>query len=107
MDMPFTIPVPVYKVGEKMFALINIHEPSRQSINLKYHKDTIGELRQEYELIKPGYHMNKANWNTVYLDGNLDAALVKELIDISYTIVFASLPKTKQKKIFEANGASP
>lgn len=98
-DVPFKIPVPVFKVGDKMFGLINMHEPGRESINLKYPKDRINEIRSLYSDIKPGYHMNKDNWNTVYLDGKLEDELIKELIDISYEIVFKSLPKKKQAEI--------
>lgn len=99
-DVPFKVPVPVFKVGDKMFGLINLHEPNKESINLKYPKDKINEIRSLYsESIKPGYHMNKDNWNTVYLDGKLEDALIKELIDISYDIVFKSLTKKKQAEI--------
>lgn len=98
-EKPFNIPVPVFKVGNKMFGLINIHEPDRPSINLKHPKDKIHELRSVFKDIKPGYHMNKDNWNTVYLDGDLEEDFIKELIDISYDLVFSSLPKKKQKEI--------
>lgn len=96
-DMPFNIPVPVFKVGNKMFGLINVHEPDILSINLKYPKDKIHELRSIFKEIKPGYHMNKDNWNTVYLDGDLEEDFIKELIDISYDLIFNSLPKKEQK----------
>lgn len=98
-EQPFNIPVPVFKVGGKMFSLINIHESDRTSINLKHYKEENFELREVYEEIKPGYHMNKAHWNTVYLDGNLEEDFIKHLIDISYDIVFKSLTKSKQKEI--------
>lgn len=98
-EIPFNIPVPVFKVGDKMFGLINIHEPDRPSINLKYPKEEINELRFAFKEIQPGYHMNKDNWNTVYLDGILKEDFIRELIDISYKLVFNSLTKKKQKEI--------
>lgn len=98
-ETPFNIAVPVFKVGEKMFGLINIHEPERKSMNLKYPKDRIHELRSLFEEVVPGYHMNKDNWNTVYYDGQLDEAFIKQLMDMSYDLVFASLTKKKQKEI--------
>lgn len=98
-EIPFNMPVPVFKVGGKMFGLINIHEPDRSSINLKYPKEKISELRFAFSDIKPGYHMNKDNWNTVYLDGILKEDFVRELIDISYELVFKALPKKKQQEI--------
>ncbi|WFD11834.1 MmcQ/YjbR family DNA-binding protein [Tepidibacter hydrothermalis] len=100
-DIPFRIPVPVFKVADKMFGLINIHEPDRESINLKYPKDKIYDLRSAFDEIQPGYHMNKDNWNTVYLDGQLDEDFIFELIDISYDLVFKSLTKKKQKEMSE------
>ena len=102
-DTPFRIPVPVFKVGDKMFGLINIHEPDKESINLKYPKDRIHDLRSAFAEIKPGYHMNKDNWNTIYLEGQLDDDFIFELIDISYELVFKSLTKKKQKEISEIN----
>lgn len=98
-ETPFNIPVPVFKVGEKMFALINVHEPNRTSINLKYPKERIHEVRTCFKEVQPGYHMNKDNWNTIYLDGALEEDFIKELIDISYDIVFKSLTKKKQQEI--------
>ena len=94
---PFKMPVPVFMVGEKIFALINIHEEKR-SINLKYPSDSIEQLRSSFEEIQPGYHMNKGHWNTVYFEG-LEDVLVKELIDISYDLVVASLSKAKKNEL--------
>lgn len=96
---PFDMLVPVFKVGDKIFALINIHEPQRPSMNLKYPKGAIHELRRAYPEIVPGYHMNKDNWNTIYLDGNLSDDLIKELIDISYDLIFQGLTKKKQDEV--------
>lgn len=98
-DTPFSKQVPVFKVGDKIFGLINIHETDRKSINLKYPKDKIYDLRSAFNEIQPGYHMNKDNWNTVYLDGQIEEDFIFELIDISYDIVFKSLTKKKQKEI--------
>ncbi|MEM1084226.1 MAG: MmcQ/YjbR family DNA-binding protein [Verrucomicrobiota bacterium] len=92
---PFGPEVLVYKVGGKMFALANPSDvPSR--MNLKCDPDRSVELREEHEAIIPGYHMNKRHWNTVTLDGSLPSALVAELIDHSYELVVASLPKGKR-----------
>ena len=46
-----------------------------------------------YEQITPGYHMNKANWNSVYFENGLKTSLVKSLIDDSYNLIVAGLPK--------------
>ncbi|MEO5917852.1 MAG: MmcQ/YjbR family DNA-binding protein [Luteolibacter sp.] len=92
---PFGPEVLVYKVGGKMFALTMPDEfPAR--INLKCDPDRSVILRDEYDAVTPGYHMNKRHWNTVVLDGSLPAKLVRELIDHSYDLVHASLPKAKR-----------
>ncbi|WP_105617143.1 MmcQ/YjbR family DNA-binding protein [Vallitalea okinawensis] len=102
VETPFREPVPVFKVGGKMFGLMNIHEEDRQSINLKYPKEKMGEIRSLFKEVQPGYHMAKDHWNTVYLDGDLDDNFIKELIDISYNLVFQSLTKKAQKQLNEA-----
>ena len=101
---PFNMQVPVFKVGGKMFALINVHE-DEESINLKYNKDEIQMLRSSFEGIVPGYHMNKSHWNTLYIS-KLEDSLIKELIDISYNLVYKSLTKAVKLKIEEEQNLS-
>jgi len=89
---PFGPETLVYKVGGKIFALTSPDEfPTR--LNLKCHPDRAQELRDQYESIIPGYHMNKRHWNTLVLDGRLPSKLVQELINHSYDLVVAALPK--------------
>ena len=83
---PFGPDTLVYKVGGKMFALTTPGEfPAR--LNLKCDPERSIALRDEYESIIPGYHMNKRHWNTLILDGGLPSELVRELIDHSYELV--------------------
>ena len=86
--MPFGTDVLVYKIGGKMFALV-IPDDFPPSVNLKCDPDRALELRDRYEDIQPGYHMNKRHWNTLILEGRLPARLVRELIDHSYQLVTA------------------
>lgn len=88
---PFGPDVLVFKVCNKMFALCDIQ--SFESINLKCEPEYAEELRERYQGITPGYHMNKLHWNTVMLDGSVPWKLVMELIDHSYELVVSSLPK--------------
>lgn len=89
---PFGPNVLVYKVGGKMFALASPddHPPE---VNLKCDPERALDLRDRYEDIRPGYHMNKKHWNTLNLGGRLPVALIRELIEHSYNLVIASLPK--------------
>jgi predicted DNA-binding protein (MmcQ/YjbR family) len=90
---PFGPEVAVYKVGGKLFALA-IPDDFPPRLNLKCDPDRALELRDEFPAILPGYHMNKKHWNTLILDGSLPDALIMELIDHSYALVVASLPRS-------------
>ena len=59
-----------FKVGGKMFALLDLESELR--INLKCDPYKAIELREKYSSIIPGYHMNKKHWNTVYIDNSLN-----------------------------------
>ena len=86
----------VYKVMGKMFAICGID--NYEFINLKCDPERAIELREQYDEIKPGYHMSKVHWNSVYVNGGLHLDLVKELIDHSYELIVASLPKKVQRE---------
>src|SRR5882762_6315414 len=92
--MPFGETVVVFKVNGKMFALASLDDvPPR--VNLKCDPDLALELRDRYEEVEPGYHMNKKHWNTVVLDGVIPEREIRKMIDDSYELVVQSLPKAK------------
>ena len=91
-ETPFGPEVLVFKVAGKMFALTDPGE-FPPALNLKCEPARALDLRDEYPAIRPGYHMNKRHWNTLTLDGTLPGALVRELIDHSYALVVAGLPR--------------
>jgi predicted DNA-binding protein (MmcQ/YjbR family) len=64
-----------------------------EAINLKCDPEKAIELRESHQGIQPGYHMNKTHWNSVYLNEDVSDQLLVELIDHSYELVYASLPK--------------
>ncbi|MDY0081910.1 MAG: MmcQ/YjbR family DNA-binding protein [Ignavibacteriaceae bacterium] len=97
-DYPFDEETLVFKVGGKMFALIPLEKIPLQ-INLKCDPEKAVELREEYENVQPGWHMNKKYWNTVIIDENIRWSNVKEWIDHSYDEVVKGLLKKKNKKI--------
>ncbi|TYA69953.1 MmcQ/YjbR family DNA-binding protein [Seonamhaeicola marinus] len=95
-DFPFDEDTLVFKVLGKMFALVSLKkwESGEAGINLKCDPDYAEELRAEYNSIRPGFHMSKKHWNTLYLnEGGLAPSLVKELIDHSYDMVVKGMPK--------------
>lgn len=98
---PFDKDTLVFKVGGKMFALssINQWEKGEPSVNLKCNPERAQELRDEYESIKPGFHMSKIHWNTVQINREVSDVLLKELIDHSYELVFKSLSKKTQNEL--------
>lgn len=88
---PFGEEVLVFKVGGKMFLAADLAEGS--SFTAKCDPDLAVELRERHEEVRPGYHMNKRHWNTVRIDGALKVKEITEMIDHSYAIVRAALPK--------------
>lgn len=92
--MPFGEDTLVFKVIDKMFLLIGLNSPD--NFNVKCDPEKAIALREEYDEVKPGYHMNKMHWNTVYINGRLTDKQLLEMIDDSYQLVVKSLPTAKQ-----------
>jgi len=88
LEYPFGKDVAVYKVGDKMFALIaEGSDPLR--LSLKCDPQLAVLLREKYETVLPGYHLNKKHWNTLILTGQLEWEEVQDLIRHSYNLVVA------------------
>lgn len=96
-ELPFDENSPVYKVMGKIFAITNLTPP--YSINLKCDPEKAIELRERYDDVTPGYHMNKSHWNTIELSGNIPSKLIKEWIDHSYELVANGLTKKEKAKL--------
>jgi|GraSoiStandDraft_24_1057298.scaffolds.fasta_scaffold276959_2 predicted DNA-binding protein (MmcQ/YjbR family) len=90
--MPFGETVLVFKVAGKMFALMSLDELPTTA-NLKCDPDLALDLRDRYEQVRPGYHMNKKHWNTVEIDSGIPQAELRSMIDHSYDLVVQSVPK--------------
>jgi predicted DNA-binding protein (MmcQ/YjbR family) len=95
---PFGPDVLVFKVNGKMFALAALDE-APATANLKCDPDLALELRDQFEQVRPGYHMNKKHWNTVELDTEIPDLKVRKMIDHSYDLVVNSLPKASRAKL--------
>jgi predicted DNA-binding protein (MmcQ/YjbR family) len=91
-DYPFGDGVAVFKVGGKMFALVQLEgEPA--TVNLKCDPDLAVELRERHAAVSPGYHQNKRHWNTVTLDGSIESDEVAGMVEDSYELVVRGLPR--------------
>ena len=89
LDYPFGEEVAVYKANDKMFALIKENKTPVQ-LSLKCDPLLAETLRQKYETVLPGYHLNKKNWNTILLTGQLSWDEIKDLIRLSYDLAIGS-----------------
>lgn len=91
-DYPFGPDVAVYKVKDKMFATRSSHQ-GVDNMNLKCDPQEALALRDIFDAVKPGYHMNKKHWNTIILDGSIPDNEIKRMIDNSFLLVVKGMPK--------------
>ena len=89
---PFGPDTAVYKVGGKMFALLP-HSADPPRLSLKCDPEWAEVLRNAYDAVSPGYHLNKKHWNTIVLDGSIPDDELDEMIEHSYQLVVESLPQ--------------
>ena len=94
-EFPFGPDAAVYKVKHKMFALIPVDVPT-PSISLKCDPVEAVILREHYESVQPGYHLNKKHWNTVTVNGEVEDERLKEMIEDSYILVRKKLKKAER-----------
>ena len=100
---PFDQDTLVFKVGGKIFALSSLKqwELGNPSVNLKCDPGLAKEWRLQYETIQPGFHMNKNHWNTVAINTTISSLFLKQMIDLSYDLVFRSLTKKVQQEVID------
>ena len=101
-ERPFDLETPVYKVMEKMFALL-APECKPPCLTLKCDPDHALLLRDTYPAVTPGYYMNKRHWNTIALDGSVPDDEIEEMIDESYDLVVKGLTKAAQRELAGLN----
>jgi predicted DNA-binding protein (MmcQ/YjbR family) len=97
--LPFSDTALVFKVGDKMFALLDISDDQR-GISLKCDPDLAIELRERHAEVTPAYHFNKKHWNGVDLSGNVSPEQVRQWIDHAYSITVLKLTR-KLKEALE------
>jgi len=97
-EFPFDKVTAVYKVMNKMFALVG-HKDGFININLKsLPEDALG-YREIYKSVIPGYHMNKKHWNTIIVNGEMKDEILRDMIDESYALVVSKLTKKERLEL--------
>jgi predicted DNA-binding protein (MmcQ/YjbR family) len=99
-DFPFDEETLVFKVLGKMFLLTNINDVEIY-INVKCDPELAVELREKYDSVKAGYHMNKKYWNTVQYTGEFSEKEFYKMIDHSYNEVVKGMTKKMQQQLTE------
>ena len=102
-ETPFGPETLVFKVKDKMFALVAWQE-SPLRMTLKCEPDLAVTLRNQYPAITPGYYMNKNHWNTLTLDGSIPQTEVLGMIDTSYQLVVRGLKKAERQALEAEQG---
>jgi len=97
-EFPFNEDTLVFKVAGKIFLLASLETIPLQ-INLKCDPEKAIELREEYDSVQPGYHMNKKHWNTIIIEGTIPINKIFDWIDDSYLLVVAGLNKNERKML--------
>jgi predicted DNA-binding protein (MmcQ/YjbR family) len=97
-SFPFGDTTLVFKVCGKIFLLMSL-DSIPLKFNVKCDPEKAEELREAYSSVIPAFHMNKKHWNTIILDGHINAKHIREMIDDSYALVVRSLPLRERKKL--------
>jgi predicted DNA-binding protein (MmcQ/YjbR family) len=95
---PFGPDTLVFKVMGKVFALISLSNPNQ--VNLKCNPEKAIDYRANFMAVIPAFHMNKSHWNTIQFNEDVSDILILEMVNDSYNLVIAKLPK---KLIIELN----
>jgi len=97
-DFPFDEVTLTYKVMGKIFLFVPL-DSDQFEVAAKCDPSYAEELREQYEEVRPGYHLNKKHWNSILLNGSLPQNLIKELIDHSYDMVVKGLTKKVRQEL--------
>lgn len=97
-SFPFNETTLVFKAGGKMYMLLDL-ESDPPEFNVKCDPAKAIELRERYDFVKPGFHMNKTHWNTVSCSHHASQKLIFEFIHHSYEQVVKNLPKSVRQKL--------
>jgi predicted DNA-binding protein (MmcQ/YjbR family) len=104
VSQPFGEGIDVFKVKNKMFATLALGKKDQENtsywwLNLKCEPDEAAILRDIFEAVIPGYHMNKRHWNTVILNGSIPQGEIERMIDNSFLLVVSKMTKKEQTSV--------
>ena len=102
-EFPFGPDVAVFKITGKMFATLGF-EAGIARVNLKCEPQEALFLRDMFEAVLPGYHMNKTHWNTVILDGSVPRVELERMMDRSYGLVVKGMKKDHRSRLLMVHG---
>ncbi len=102
-EFPFGEEAMVFKVRNKMFALVAWQENPLHVTLKSLPEDALG-YREIYDCVRPGYYMNKKHWNTIAVDGSMKDDVLIEMINESYSLVVSKLTKKERVLLQEQNG---
>lgn len=94
---PFDDVTLVFKVMDKMFALIPLDKELQ--ISLKCDPEKAIELRERHPAIQPAYHFNKKHWNMIFVDGSINDEFIYEMVDHSYDLIVSKLTKKQKEEL--------
>jgi hypothetical protein len=94
---PFDEDTLVFKVMGKIFALISLSNPNQ--VNLKCNPEKAIDYRANFMAVFPAFHMNKSHWNTVQFNEDVSDSLILEMVNDSYHLVVAKLPKKLKSEL--------
>ena len=98
-DFPFGPEHSVFKVEEKLFAISALNR-SPLTVSLKCEPELAEQLRASFpDAIAPGYHLNKRHWNTVTLDGSVPDDMVRDMVEDSYDLIVAAMPRAVRERL--------
>lgn len=104
--LPFGPQALVFKVLDKMFAIIALDE-TPPWVTLKCDPDRALLLRDRYDAVRPGYHTNKKHWNTIVLNGTVPDPELLDLADHSYDLVVSGMKKADRALLEEPQPNRP
>jgi predicted DNA-binding protein (MmcQ/YjbR family) len=104
-DTPFDEETLVFRVGGKIFLFTGFDNADPFHFSVKNTPEQVIALQEQYAAIVPAWHLNKQHWFRVLCDSSLSDTHLKELIDVSYSLIFNSLPVKVRKEITEQSAS--